>query len=250
MKFTRSDYCRGFLLLIAIAGVAFLAVSDLPKIVRDSYRRRITEPRIIRDYLESHSVRKLQLGAGSHAPTGWLNTDIAPTGDQVYLDATKRYPFPDGSFQYVFSEHMIQAVPWEGGLAMLQECYRVLVSGGKLRIVTPDLAKFVSLLTENPDAEAQRFIAAKLRATGWPETAVTGAYIFNRQAHDWGHQFLYNSATLRKSLELAGFKQITEYRVDEKTDPVFREVEMRTRNEGSDLWLVNRWESVAFEAVR
>ena len=49
---------------------------------------------------------------------------------------------------------------------------------------------------------------------------------------------------------LAGFKQITKYRVDEKTDPVFREVEMHTRNEGSDLWLVNRWESLAFEAVR
>jgi len=69
MKFTRSDYRRGFLLLIGIAGVAFLAVSDLPKTVRDSYRRRITDPRIIRDYFESHSVRKLQLGAGSHAPT-------------------------------------------------------------------------------------------------------------------------------------------------------------------------------------
>jgi hypothetical protein len=79
---------------------------------------------------------------------------------------------------------------------------------------------------------------------------VNGAYIFNRQVRDWGHQFLYDPTTLRKSLELAGFKQISEYRVDEKTDPVFREVEFRTRNEGSDLWLVNRWESIAFEAMR
>jgi hypothetical protein len=106
------------------------------------------------------------------------------------------------------------------------------------------------LLTGNPDADAQRFIAAKLRLTGWPESPVNGAYIFNRQVRDWGHQFLYDPTTLRKSLELAGFKQISEYRVDEKTDPVFREVEFRTRNEGSDLWLVNRWESIAFEAMR
>ena len=95
-----------------------------------------------------------------------------------------------------------------------------------------------------------RVSAAKLRVTGWTETPVTAAYIFNRQMRDWGHQFVYDPATLRKSLELAGFKQITEYPVDEKTDPVFREAEMRTRNEGSDLWLVNRWESMAFEAVR
>ena len=71
----------------------------------------------------------------------------------------------------------------------------------------------------------------------------------NRQVREWG-QFLYDPATLRKSLELAGFKKITERRVDEKTDPVFAEAEIRTRDEGSDLWLINRWESMAFEAVR
>ena len=236
--------------MIMIACVAALAMSDLGKTASDSYRRWITDPRVIRDYLESHSVRKLQLGAGGNDPTGWLNTDIAPTRDEVYLDATKPYPFPDGSFHYVFSEHMIQAVPWEGGVTMLKECYRVLAPGGKLRVVTQNLAKLAQLLLENPDADAQRFIAAKLRLSGWPENSVTGAYIFNRQVLDWDIESLYDPAMLRKSLELAGFKQITEYRVDEKTDPVFREAEIRTRNEGSDFWLINHWESMAFEAVR
>src|SRR5919109_1582212 len=170
--------------------------------------------------------------------------------NEIYLDATQRYPFSDGSFQYVFSEHMIQLVSWEGGVAMLKECYRVLVPGGKLRIVTPNLAKFVQLLIGNPDADAQQFIAAKRRLSGWPESPVNAAYIFNRQVRHWGTQFLYDPPTLRKTLELAGFKQITQYQVDEKTDPVFREAEIRTRNEGSDLWVVNRWESMAFEAVR
>jgi predicted SAM-dependent methyltransferase len=249
MKFTKANSFRWFL-LIMIACVAVLAISDLGKIPYDSYRRRIRDPGVIRDYLESNSVRKIHLGAGGNDPPGWLNTDIAPTSDEIYLDATQRYPFSDGSFQYVLGEHMISAVPWEGGVAMLKECYRILAPGGKLRVVTPNLAKFVQLLTGNPDADAQRFIAAKLRLAGWPESPVTGAYIFNRQVRDWGTQFLYDPATLRKSLELAGFKQIAEYRVDEKTDPVFREVEFRTRNEGSDLWVVNRWESMAFEAVR
>jgi predicted SAM-dependent methyltransferase len=236
--------------LIVIACVVALGFSDLGKMASDSYRRTIRDPKVIRDYLESHSVRKLQLGAGGNDPTGWLNTDIAPKRDEVYLDATKRFPFPDGSFHYVFSEHMISVVSWKGGIAMLKECYRVLAPGGKLRVVTPNLAKFVQLLTGNPDADAERFIAAKLRLTGWPKSPVSGAYIFNRQVREWGSQFLYDPATLRKSFELAGFKQITEYRVDDKTDPVFREAEIRTRNEGSDLWVVNRWESMAFEAVR
>jgi predicted SAM-dependent methyltransferase len=249
MKFTKANSFRWFL-LIMIAFVASLAISEHGNIQSGAYRTWIKDPGIIRDYLQSHSVRKLQLGAGGNDPKGWLNTDITPTSDEVYLDATKQYPFPDGSFQYVFSEHVIEHVPWEAGVALLRESYRVLAPGGKVRVVTPNLAKFVQLLTGSADADTQRFIAAKLRFHGWPESPVTGAYIFNRQVREWGHQFLYDSATLRKSLELAGFKQITEYRIEEKTDPVFREVELRTRNEGSDRWMVNHWEAMVFEAVR
>ncbi len=249
MKFTKASWFWWFLLAM-IACIALLAISNVRNIANNSYRRGIKDPGVIREYLESHSIRKLHLGAGGNDPTEWLNTDIFPTGEEVYVDATKPFPFPDGSFQYIFSEHMIQALPWEGGVAMLKECYRVLAPGGKLRVVSPNLAKFVQLLRENPDADAKRFMQAKMRFHGWPESPVTGAYIFNRQVRDWGHQFLYDPATLRKSFELAGFKQITEYRVDEKTDPVFRQVEIRTRNEGSDLWVINSWESMAFEAVR
>ena len=249
MKFPKANGFRWFL-LVMIGFVGLLAFSDLGTIAIRTYWLWIKDPGVIHDYLQSHSVRKLQLGAGSNDPKAWLNTDIESNSNEVYLDATKRYPFPDGSFHYVVSEHVIEHVPWEAGVAMLKECYRVLAPGGKLRVVTPNLAKFVQLLTGSTDVDAQQFMAAKLRLHDWPESPVTGAYIFNRQVREWGHQFLYDSATLRKSLELAGFKQITEYRVEVKTDPVFSEVEMRTRNEGTDLWVVNRWEAMAFEAVR
>lgn len=233
---------------ISLVMVVSVAITGFAQAAGDAYRREIRDAKAIREYLESHPIRKLQLGAGGKDPAGWLNTDIAPRGEEIYLDATQRYPFPDGSFQYIFSEHMIQAVPWEGGLAMLKECFRVLAPGGKLRIVAANLAKFVQLL--NPDADAQRFIAAKLRLQGWRKTPVAGVYIFNLQMRDGGTQFLYDAPTLRKSLELAGFTQITEYPVNERTDPIFREAEVRIRNEGSDLWVVNSWESMAFEAVR
>ena len=263
MKLTKSNWFW-LLLLIIVAFFTLLAatgyleravranstVFGVAKIVVQAYRSRISGPEAIRDYLKSHPVRKLQLGAGGNDPVGWLNTDIEPTRTVVYLDATDRYPFPDGSFHYVFSEHMIEHVPWEAGVAMLKECYRVLALGGKVRIVTPNLTKFVQLLAGGADAEAQRFIDAKLRLHHWPVTPVPGAYILNRQVREWGHQFLYDPATLRRSLELAGFKQITEYPIEEKTDPVFQEVEIRIRHPGSDLWVVNKWEAMAFEAVR
>ena len=241
----KANWFRLFLLVMI---VIFAAVAA-QKVVRE-YWGRINDERSIRDYLKFYQVRKLQLGAGGNDPAGWLNTDIEPASKEVYLDATVRYPFPDASFHYVFSEHMIEHVPWEAGIAMLKECYRILAPGGKVRIVTPNLGKFIQLLAGPPDSDAQRFIDTKLRFHGWSVTPVAAAYIFNRQVRDWGHQFLYDPATLRRSLELAGFKQITEYRIGEKTDPVFQEVENRTRNQGSDLWVVNSWEAMAFEAVR
>jgi predicted SAM-dependent methyltransferase len=217
---------------------------------RITYQRQIKDPEAIRDYLKSHRVRKLQIGAGDNNSVGWLNTDIEPMAEQVYLDATKQFPLPDSSFHYVFAEHMIEHVPWEGGLAMVKECYRVLAPGGKLRIVTPNLTKFMELLSGASDADAQRFIKIKLGHHGWPITPVAGAYIFNHEVRDFGHQFLYEPGSLRNTLELAGFKRITQYRVVEKTDPVFQEVELRTRDAGSNLWYMNDWESMAFEAVR
>jgi predicted SAM-dependent methyltransferase len=236
---------------------AYRSVTQIPaevyraaQITFRAHRHELNDPEAIHEYLKSHPVRKLQLGAGSSNPIGWLNTDIEPQGEQVYLDVTKRYPLPDGSFQYVFSEHVIEHVPWEGGLAMLKECYRVLAPGGKVRIVTPNLTKFIELLFGTAD-DAQRFIETKLRYYyKWPITPVPEAYIFNRELRDFGHQFLYDPATLRKTFELAGFKQITEHGVTEKTDPVFQEAELRTRDVGSDLWYFNNWESMAFEAVR
>src|SRR5262245_23305353 len=139
MKLTKSNWFWLLLLIIvafftSLAATGYLGkavrlanrtVFDVAKIVVQPYHR-INAPEDIRNYLKSHPVGKLQLGAGGNDPVGWLNTDIATTMKEVYLDATDRYPVPDGSFQYVFSEHMIEHVSWEAGLAMLKECYRVL----------------------------------------------------------------------------------------------------------------------------
>ena len=249
MKLTKLNGLRLFLLIL-IAFMSVLAATDyLDRAVRVT-RSRIKDPAVIRDYFKSQAVRKLQLGAGGNDPAGWLNSDIEPSRNEILLDATGRYPFPDGSFHYVFSEHMIEHVPWEAAVMMLRECYRVLAVGGKIRIVTPNLTKFVELVNDSTNAEAQLYIAAKLRVGDVPANPIPGAYILNREVREWGHQFLYDSTTLRKTLELAGFRQITEHRVGEKTDPVFKEAEFRTRRPGSDLWVINNWEAMAFEATR
>jgi predicted SAM-dependent methyltransferase len=215
-------------LVLAIAVVAAAKLREYRDDLTVLYHHWVTDPRTIREYFEAHSIRKLQLGAGENYVDGWLNTDIEPKANGVYLDATSDYPFPSGSFHYVFAEHLIEHLQWEGGLKMLKECHRVLGPGGKIRIVTPNLANLF----------------------GWPDTPVMPAYVLNKAMREWGHQFIYDPATLRKTLELAGFTEIKERYIGEKTDPVFEGVELRTRSLGEDVWLTNSWGAMAFEAVR
>jgi hypothetical protein len=66
--------------------------------------------RTIERYLESHEVRKLELGSGQIASEGWLNTDINPqfrrAGPPVlFLDATRPFPFQDSTF--TASRHIV-----------------------------------------------------------------------------------------------------------------------------------------------
>jgi predicted SAM-dependent methyltransferase len=249
MENNKQSYLR-LALLVLIAFIIGVTIADDIKKTFQSPLLRIGNSQAIDQYLKAHSVRKLQLGAGSNNPQGWLNSDLEPSDNQVYIDATTTFPLPDQSFQYVFNEHLIEHLPWELGMVMLRESYRILANGGKIRIMTPNLTKFIQLLGTAPDAEAQRFIDAKFRLGGVPINAVPATYLLNRQMREWGHQFVYDPATLQKSLELVGFKQITQYEVTRKTDPVFQEVEFRTHHSNPDLTIINNWEAMAFEAVR
>jgi predicted SAM-dependent methyltransferase len=238
------------LVLVGATAVFFRAhVYALRHDVRLLYHQKVKNPTLIREYWDTHPVKKLQLGAGENYADGWLNTDIEPRDEGVYLDAASEYPFPGESVHFVFAEHLIEHLPWEGGLEMLKESRRVLVPGGQIRIVTPNLEKLIGLLN-NDSAESREVMDAHRRVFGWPDTPVMPAYVFNKGVREWGHQFIYDPATLRKTFEMAGFREIVERRIGDATDPTFEAVEFRTRERNEDLWLMNRWGAMAFEAVR
>jgi predicted SAM-dependent methyltransferase len=199
-------------------------------------------------YLNSHPVRKLQIGAGSVNYDGWLNTDIAPTTQQVYLDATQRFPFPDGSIHYIFAEQVIEHLTYEDGLAMLRECHRVLAPGGKIRLTTPNLLKYFQLFQQPRTPEIQRFIAAKLKFHNWTATTRPESLIVNMQFRLFGHQYLYDPDTLADSLAQVGFQDIAQFPQGESDDPQLRGIEARHNDPLARE--SNDWESMAFQAVR
>jgi predicted SAM-dependent methyltransferase len=183
---------------------------------------------LIANYVRANDVRKVQLGAGSSRLTGWLNTDIEPGGDGLaYLDATKRFPFDDGSIHYIFSEHVIEHLTYEEGKAMIAEAFRVLAPGGKMRISTPDLMQFIALFDDNLSGEARDYLDGKVRWHEWPKEPNAAAIILNLQMSSWGHKFMYDFPTLSGALARAGFINPQEFEENISNDPHLRDLEER-----------------------
>lgn len=203
--------------------------------------------RIIRRYLRSNTVRKLQIGAGPTQLPGWLCTDIDPRSDEaVYLDATRRFPFEDGTFDYVYSEHMIEHITWLQGLSMLKECRRVMRPGGTLRVATPDLNVLLDLYA-HPDAPRN---AAYIR---WITdrflegvTVYQPTFVLNNAFENWGHQFLYDEPTIRMALREAGFADVRRCESEQSEDPHLRGIESHGRNVGDKDMAA--FETMVFEA--
>ncbi|MGH7725981.1 MAG: class I SAM-dependent methyltransferase [Candidatus Eiseniibacteriota bacterium] len=210
----------------------------------------------IRRYLAAHPVRKLQVGCGEIANSGWLNADFAPRAPGVvFMDATRRFPFDDATFDYVFSEHLIEHIAYEDGLAFLAESRRVLRPGGRIRIATPDLARLAAMIApgatgttgaaEDPTARAYReWIAATCL---FDPAKSAPAFVLNHNMRAWGHTFLYDEPTLRAALGQRGFTDIRRVEMGKSADPELVGLEMHGRIVGNETLVA--WETMVIEAV-
>jgi len=198
-----------------------------------------------RRYLDSAPTPALHLGASHAHLGGWLETDIEPTGRILYLDATKPYPFPDSSFQFVFAEHMIEHVPREGARVMLNEARRVLRPGGVLRLTTPDL-DFLLKLREAPGETGRRYMEwIAGRFLGDPALAKP-PFVINNAFRAWGHQFLYDAETLEADLRSAGFSRIERVGYGESAHEMLQGIERHHVNVGNEDLV--KAETMIFEA--
>ncbi len=110
---------------------------------------------------------KLNIGCGLTVLSGWVNIDNSlsawlakrlwlrrifaifyaipntPWPKNIYFyDIRKGLPFPDNSTEIIYSSHLLEHLYKQEALFFMKECYRVLVYGGVIRIIVPDLAKY------------------------------------------------------------------------------------------------------------
>ena len=144
----------------------------------------VTKP-YLKKWLGIRGPKILNLGGGSLLSDSWLTADMVPRAD-VFIDLTKPLPLASGSIDAVYSEEVIEHIDLETGTRMLEECFRVLKSGGGLRITTPSLNYFAFLSFDSKVATNE----------------------INSIFYDHGHRHIYAEEELRKLLEEVGFSEI------------------------------------------
>lgn len=160
--------------------------------------------------------KKLHLGCGLINIPGWINIDLDSSAADQCLDLTRPLPFEDSSVTHIFSEHFIEHITREQGVAFLKECHRVLTPEGAIRISTPSLRFLAHCYFSGSKNEWEDL---------WKPS--TECQMMNEGMRAWGHQFVYDAEELTRVMSEAGFRNIAFQMYRQSTDDIFAGLESR-----------------------
>jgi len=193
----------------------------VPRVALAILRRRY----LLREYLSRSSSPKLHIGCGPHRLEGWLNTDVDTSQAAIYLDATARFPFAPNTFEFIFSEHMIEHIPIAAAEGFLSECARVLKPNGVLRIATPDMAFLFELWKDNNSPRNISYVQNAARHfRNFPPISNTCTTI-NNFFYNWGHCFIYDEESLITLIKRSGLNSVERMRVGKSKHPALQSLE-------------------------
>lgn len=150
---------------------------------------------------------RLHIGSGYVLLDGWVNIDILP--DPRLL--TMRLPggmkkFSDASAEYIYASQFLEHLSYPAeAKAFLRHCHRVLVPGGALRIVVPNMAPMMQAYAAG---DAAYFATQKEMHPAWCKTNLEHVLFALQQ--DGEHKYGYDFETLAKLLNEAGFRDVRE----------------------------------------
>lgn len=82
----------------------------------------------------------INIACGDSYIDGWRNFDYAPHSSAVTrANLLSKLPLADSEAEVVYSSHFIEHIPRDLLASFLSECFRIIKSGGRLRLVLPDL---------------------------------------------------------------------------------------------------------------
>lgn len=195
-------------------------VLDEISMPRTKYKERLLRHR----YINATDLM-INFGAGSRGKSGWVNVDAqSAAGVNCVFDCEKKQPFPDGSARCIFSEHFLEHIDYyETAPFFLRECFRVLQPGGTIRLIVPDVGRYLKAYAQDDWSEIEKLRGLLPGHTDpyfWTnyETKMELVNMLFRQFGE--HKYAYDFETIHVLLKKAGFSNIrqTEYAIS--ADPM------------------------------
>ena len=146
---------------------------------------------------------KITIGSGLKPLDGWINTDVVWRGGP-YLDATKPWPIPAGSVDFIYADNVIEHLTLPQGRLAFQNAFDALRPGGVIRLATPDVEAVARQYLENGElAELGMARNRELGRTDFYHPVQLIQQIFVGHKHYLG--FCYDFASISQEMSRVGF---------------------------------------------
>ena len=195
----------------------------IKKILRPFYNfyRRVLTRTKINTILKKEKEVFLEVGAGDkEAASGWITIDMTKNCD-IYWDLRKGIPFPNESISKIYSSHFLEHLTFKEGQAFLDECLRVLVSGGIFSICVPNAKIYLEAYINNTELDTSKFFGYK---PAYNNTTKID-YVNFTAYMDGHHKHMFDEDNLLYILKAKGMRNVRLREFDPLLDLVTRDFE-------------------------
>jgi predicted SAM-dependent methyltransferase len=173
---------------------------NIRKHIRNIYGSWIA-PLYVANILSRGDEIKLEIGAGPRKGyDGWVTLDLSLDSD-LYWDLKKKLPFPDNCVSVIYSSHVLEHFYYHELIRILEDCFRVLKSGGKFTACVPNASLYLRGYFD--PASFDRTLL------GWKPAVYSNLKmdIVNYIAYMAGeHKYMFDEENLVQILTLVGFQ--------------------------------------------
>ena len=164
----------------------------------------------------------LDIGAGRTFHEGFVHVDYLWNSNiDLCWNVLAGLPFAEGSVSGIYSQHMLEHFSLPRVAFILAECRRVLAAGATIRVVVPDIAKYleayVGKRNGDPHARFPYEDADVFQGIRAPMISLNRIFYLDRDSL-FGHRTMFDFDLMRELLVQAGFVEVKQCACGEGRD--------------------------------